>query len=87
MENPATALRPSQDDFNVFTQYLLDENKKGNRPLVELRNGTIYPIMWFVDPYDNEYQYFSFQKDGTYLIWHNDGTSKRGSDLDMMNTI
>lgn len=83
MKNPAT--NATKDDFNVFTEHLLEQIKAGKKPLVELRDGRVVPISWF-DKDGPEYEHFIYRNEevNVYLIWENDGHSITSRAFDMM---
>lgn len=83
MKNPATAA--TKDGFNVFTEHLFQQIKRGRKPLVKLRNGLVVPISWF-DKDGPEYEHFIYRNDAdnVYLIWENDGHSITSRVFDMM---
>lgn len=86
MKNPATNV--TRDDFNAFTDHVLDMIKNGETPFVKIRNGSILPISWFSAD-GPEYCYFVFASNdtNTYLIWNNDGTSVTSKSFDMMELV
>ena len=84
MLNPAT--NKPKDKFNVFTRYLKDKLDKGEKVLVELRDGRIVELEWY-DEEGPEYEHFCFRKNGCYLIWENDGVSITSQDFDIMESV
>ena len=86
MLNPAT--NKPKDKFNVFTLALKAKIEKGERALVELRDGRIVELEWFIGTgYDAGIEYFCFRRNGIYLIWGNDGISITSNDLDIMSSV
>jgi len=86
MLNPATNVL--QNNFNVFTRMLKGKLLAKERVLVELRDGRIIELEWFVGTgFDNGIEYFRHQKNGDYLVWENDGTSFTNSDFDIMSSV
>lgn len=83
MKNPAT--NATKDDFNDFTNHLLDEIEAGKKPLVMLRNGTIVPVSWYNEE-GPEYEHFIYRdkSKNMYMIWENDGHSITSRELDIM---
>lgn len=86
MLNPAT--NKPKDGFNVFTKMLKSKLDKGEKVLVELRDGRIVELEWFVGTgFDEGVEHFCFRKNGCYLIWKNDGVSITSQDFDIMESV
>lgn len=87
MKNPATT--NERDQWNTFTRKLkklIDE--KGSYP-VTLRDGRVFDVVWFIDPWDSQYQHFRFKDDSRdiYLIWDNCGRSVTSSRFDIVSML
>jgi len=85
MLNPAT--NATQDDFNKFTRMLKKKLLANEKVVVELRDGRYVELEWFVGTgFDEGIEFFAC-RNGSYLVWQNDGTSMTNDDFDIMSDV
>ena len=86
MLNPATNV--ARNDFNKFTRMLKKKLLAGERVFVELRDGRIVELEWFVGKgFDEGIEYFQSKQNGYILAWNNDGTSITNEMNDIMRDV